>query len=113
MRLGMISGVMLPPALLASALDWLASHTHGRFGVNFLMPFLDRGSVAVAAERARVVEFFYGTPETGLVDVVHSGGALASWQVGSVGEAVAAARAGCDFVVVTCWHSSDQLLLRG
>jgi nitronate monooxygenase len=46
-----------------------------------------------------VVEFFYGEPDAALVDAVHAGGALAFWQVGSVEEAVAAARAGCDAVV--------------
>jgi NAD(P)H-dependent flavin oxidoreductase YrpB (nitropropane dioxygenase family) len=33
------------------------------------------------------------------VNTVHEGGALASWQVGSCAEAIAAERAGCDFVV--------------
>jgi hypothetical protein len=30
-----------------------------------------------------VVEFFYGDPDASLVEIVHAGGALASWQVGS------------------------------
>ena len=97
--LGMLGGVMLPPQVLAGMLDDLAARTRGAFGVNFLMPFLDRDAVPVAATRARVVEFFYGEPEVGLVETVHAGGALACWQVGSLGEAVAAARAGCDLVV--------------
>ncbi len=69
------------------------------FGVNFLMPFVDAEAVRVAASRARVVEFFYGDPDEELVSLVHDGGALAAWQVGSSGEAQAAAAAGCDFVV--------------
>jgi len=97
--LGMLGGVMLPPQVLAGMLDDLAARTRGAFGVNFLMPFLDRDAVPVAATRARVVEFFYGEPEAALVDAVHAGGALACWQVGSLGEAVAAARAGCDLIV--------------
>jgi NAD(P)H-dependent flavin oxidoreductase YrpB (nitropropane dioxygenase family) len=63
------------------------------------MPFLDRDAVAVASTRARVAEFFYAEPDATLVDIVHTRGALACWQVGSVEEAVAATRAGCDFVI--------------
>jgi NAD(P)H-dependent flavin oxidoreductase YrpB (nitropropane dioxygenase family) len=97
--LGMLGGVMLPPPVLAGMLDDLAARTRGAFGVNFLMPVLDRDAVPVAATRARVVEFFYGEPEAALVDAVHAGGALTCWQVGSLGEAIAAARAGCDLIV--------------
>lgn len=97
--LGMLGGVMVPPPALAETLDALAARTTGTFGVNFLMPFLDRDAVAVAATRARLVEFFYGEPDEGLVDAVHAGGALACWQVGSVQEAIAAEGAGCDLVV--------------
>ena len=72
----------------------------GAIGVNFLMPFLGEvAAVEVAANRARVVEFFYGDPDAALVGAVHNGGALASWQVGSTAEARAAVEAGCDFVV--------------
>ncbi len=88
------------PSRLARVLDDLSSRTEGAFGVNFLMPFIDRNSVEVAAHRARVVEFFYGNPDEQLVSVAHSGGALASWQVGSVGEAQAAIDIGCDLIVV-------------
>jgi nitronate monooxygenase len=97
--LGMLGGVMVPPPVLAGMLDDLAARTRGAFGVSFLMPFLDRDAVPIAATRARVVEFFYGEPEAALVEAVHAGEALACWQVGSLGEAVAAARAGCDLVV--------------
>jgi nitronate monooxygenase len=99
-----MGGVAMPPLVLPSPvlggmLDDLAARTRGAFGVSFLMPFLDRDAVPIAATRARVVEFFYGKPEAALVEAVHAGGALACWQVGSLGEAVAAARAGCDLVV--------------
>ena len=97
--LGMVGGAGVPPPVLAEMLDAVAARTRGVFGVNFLMPFLDREAVAVAAARARVVEFFYGDPDPTLVDAVHAGGALACWQVGSVDEAVAACGAGCDVVV--------------
>jgi nitronate monooxygenase len=72
------------------------------FGVNFLMPFLDRSNlsdVELAARRGRLVEFFFDTPDLSLVGLVHAGGALAGWQVGSVAEAKQAVDAGCDLII--------------
>jgi nitronate monooxygenase len=97
--LGMLGGVMQPAATLASELEDACRDGGGPIGVNFLMPFLDREAVEAVAERARVVEFFYGEPEAGLVGKAHTGGALAAWQVGGAHEAKAAEAAGCDFVV--------------
>src|SRR5262249_43622497 len=106
--LGMLRAALVPPRVLAGALEDLAKRTDGAFGVNFLMPFLDRDAVAVAATRSRVVEFFYAEPDPALVEIVHAGGALACWQVGSVEEAVAAARAGCDLVVAQGAEAGGQ-----
>jgi nitronate monooxygenase len=97
--LGMVGGVMVPAELLARQLEEASARTVGPIGVNFLMPFLDRDAVEAAAGRCRVVEFFYDDPDASLIEVVHAGGALACWQVGSADEAVAAADAGCDLVV--------------
>jgi NAD(P)H-dependent flavin oxidoreductase YrpB (nitropropane dioxygenase family) len=52
----------------------------------------------MAARRARVVDFFWGDPDPDLVEQVHAEGALASWQIGSVREAIRAEKAGCDFI---------------
>ncbi len=95
---GMLAGVMAPAPVLSQMLDGMRAQTKGVFGVNFLMPFLDRDAVRVAAAKANIVEFFYGDPDPSLVEMVHRGGALAGWQVGSLGEALAAQAAGCDFV---------------
>jgi NAD(P)H-dependent flavin oxidoreductase YrpB (nitropropane dioxygenase family) len=54
----------------------------------------------LAAADAQVVDVFWGDPDPAVVDRIHAGGALAFWQVGSVGEALAAADAGSDVVVV-------------
>jgi nitronate monooxygenase len=97
--LAMLSGTRLPPAVLAQTLDMVSSRTPAPLGVNFLMPFLNKDSLLVAAARAKVVEFFFGEPDAALVDMVHAGGALACWQIGSTDEALAAVRAGCDLVV--------------
>jgi NAD(P)H-dependent flavin oxidoreductase YrpB (nitropropane dioxygenase family) len=97
--LGMIGVALLSARATAAVLDRLASLARGPFGVNFLMPFLDRDALAAASSRVRVVEFFYGEPERELVEIAHRGGALVCWQVGSRAEALAAQSAGCDLVV--------------
>jgi nitronate monooxygenase len=93
---GTIAPHSLPPRLLEPLLDRLGP---GVIGFNVLIPFLQIQAVEVAASRLRYVEFFYGEPDSALVALVHGHGALAAWQVGSVAEAEAAERAGCDFVI--------------
>jgi NAD(P)H-dependent flavin oxidoreductase YrpB (nitropropane dioxygenase family) len=88
-----------PSPVVAQELDALYKRTRGVIGFNQLMPFLDRDSVAEAAGPVRVVEFFYAQPDAQLIELAHRGGALVSWQVGSVEEAKGAERAGCDLVV--------------
>jgi NAD(P)H-dependent flavin oxidoreductase YrpB (nitropropane dioxygenase family) len=97
--LAMIGLPLVPPTLVAATLDQLAQRTRGVVGINFLLPFFDRAALDAAADRARVVEFFYGDPDPDLVRAAHAGGALVSWQVGSADEARAAVDAGCDLVV--------------
>ena len=80
-------------------LDRLAPLTSKPFGINQLIPYLDRGVLDLAAHRARVIDFFWGDPDPILVRVAHDAGALASWQIGSTSEAVAAEAAGCDFII--------------
>lgn len=94
---GMLSGANGAEAL-AMQLD--AVPLDLSVGVNFLIPFLDRAAVEDAAGRSALVEFFWGVPDVSLVDLVHSGGARACWQVGSTDEARAAVNAGCDVIVV-------------
>lgn len=83
-------------------LDEIARADAGPFGVNFVPPLgqtEDPGEIELAASRARLVEFFYDDPDPALVALVHEGGALAGWQVGSAEEAKRAVDAGCDLVV--------------
>lgn len=85
-------------------IDEVQALTDRPFGVNFLvapehLERTDPGCFALAARRARVVDFYYGRPDPALVAAVHEQGALASWQVGSREEAVAAAAAGADLVI--------------
>jgi nitronate monooxygenase len=98
---GMVPAQMLPAEALEALLDDLAGRTSGVVGVTFLLPFgADPACVEVAAAKAALVDFYYDDPDPDLVDRAHRGGALASWQVGSAAEALAAADAGCDLVTV-------------
>jgi nitronate monooxygenase len=101
--LGMVSVTGDPPDVVAAQLDQARQLSAGPIGAHFFMLMTDRASapesVAVAAERAPVVDFFYADPDPNLVEIVHAAGALASWQIGSEEEARAAADAGCDFVI--------------
>jgi len=101
--LGMVSVTGDPPEIVAAQLDQARRLSAGPIGAHFFMLMVDRDSapesVAAAAERAPVVDFFYAEPDPALVRIVHAAGALASWQIGSVEEARAAADAGCDFLI--------------
>jgi nitronate monooxygenase len=101
--LGMVSVTGNPPEIVAAELDEARRLSAGPIGAHFFMLVVDPASapesVAAAAERAPVVDFFYADPDPALVDIVHAAGALASWQIGSVEEARAAVDAGCDFVI--------------
>lgn len=99
--LGMLSGVMLTAEQLEATFAELQPNTTGSIGVNFLIPFLeDEAVVDVAAKHSRLVDFFYGDPDAGLVQRVHDGGALVGWQVGSLKEAILAQEVGCDLVIL-------------
>ena len=102
--LGSVSSYGISPELVASLLDEATRATTGPVCANFInMGHHDAGkvreAVAVAAEHAPVVDFFYSDPDPALVGIVHRHRALACWQVGSVDEARAAADAGCDFII--------------
>jgi NAD(P)H-dependent flavin oxidoreductase YrpB (nitropropane dioxygenase family) len=98
--MGMVAPHLAPPDVVASILDATSAAAPGPIGINFLMPFVDRPTVEVAATRVRVVDFYHGTVDGSLVDLVHQGGALAGWQVGSVDDARAAVDAGCELIIV-------------
>ena len=89
------------PTPLAERITRLEQAQVGPIGVNFVLHTRgpgDRAEIELAASRARLVEFFWADPDPALVELVHGGGALAGWQVGSVAEAERAAEAGCDLI---------------
>jgi len=95
----MLGVTNFPLPVLSALLDALDRRGLRQFGVNVLIPFADRECVKLASQRAPLVDFYLGHPDREFVDIAHSGGALAAWQVTSVEEAVAAAEAGCDLVI--------------
>jgi len=101
--LGTVPVYGYPAAVIADMLDVLRRQTTKPIGANFVMRFVKPAEaeecIAAAARRVRVVDFFYSDPDPALVEIVHREGALASWQVGSREEAVAAVEAGCDFII--------------
>jgi nitronate monooxygenase len=97
---GTLSALMLPVDQVVQLVDAASRRTSGVLAVNFLTEDVDEQAVAAAAERARLVDFFWLRPRPALVELVHRAGSLASWQVGSVAEARAAEDAGCDVVTV-------------
>src|SRR2546422_8349205 len=113
--LGMVYAGSFDPNQMTEVFEDMRRRTSGVFGANFLIPeaFVSdlneiREQVETASKLVKVVEFFYRQPDPSLVDLVHSGGALASWQVGSNEEAVAAAEAGCDMIVAQGVEAGGQ-----
>ena len=96
---GSITALGMPVAFLEGLLADIAGRTTGAVAVNFLTEQLDRDALAVAASRARVLDFFWVAPSAELVEIGHAGGALVSWQVGSLDQAKAAVDAGADIIV--------------
>jgi nitronate monooxygenase len=109
---GMYPALALPPAAIGPVLDALGDRTRA-FGVNFLVPFMDRASLELAVQRAPYIDFFLGDPDPALVEIVHAGGAMCGWQVESDREARAAAAAGCDVVIAKAWESGGRKRLEG
>jgi len=113
--LGMVSvyGDGYTPDVVAQLLDSAQQQTTGVIGANFLLPGVDPDlageCVAAAARSARVVDFFWGEPDSALVQIVHAAGALACWQVGSREEALAAADVGCDFIIAQCIEAGGHV----
>jgi nitronate monooxygenase len=85
---------------MTRALDLAAG---GAVGMGFFGQWVgaDLATFEAAAARLRVVEVFWTDPDADLVQRARRAGpALVAWQVGSVDGALAAADAGCDFVIV-------------
>lgn len=96
---GMLAALTTPASELEPVLEELAAEAGRAWGVNVIVPMTPRETVELAARRAPLVDFHQGDPDPRLVELVHDGAALASWQVGTAREARAAQDVGCDLVV--------------
>ena len=92
--------VGVAPRELAAWLDEGLDAGAGVLAVNFITDQVDPVAVGVAGARARIVDFYWNTPDPRLVDAAHEAGALVNWQVGSLSDAVLAVEAGADLVTV-------------
>ena len=108
----MYPGLALPPQALAPVLDQLAEATPA-FGVNFIVPVMDRESLELAAQRAPYIDFFLSLPDAALVEVVHAADAVCGWQVESGDEARAAEAAGADVVIAKGLESGGRKRIEG
>lgn len=97
--LGLITLARAPLDVVEQRLERIQELTSKPFGVNLLIPYMDLEILELAVRAARVIDFFWGAPDPALVSRVHEAGALASWQVGSADEGLAAEAAGCDFII--------------
>jgi len=83
-------------------------------GVNFLVPFIRSATdVTEAGRGAAVVEFFFGQPDSALVQAGRDVAPVVGWQVGSVEEAHAAVGAGCDYVALQGTEAGGHVRGRG
>jgi len=106
---GTITALGIPAAHLDGMLAEMANRTSGVLAANFLTAGLDRDALAAAAERVRLIDFFWVDPDPALIDAAHAGGALVSWQVGSAEEAQAAVAAGADVIAAQGTEAGGHL----
>src|SRR5262245_1421995 len=111
---GMFPAAFLQAPFLERVIDDLNDRTRA-YGINFVGVFLDRECLELAADKAPLVDVFIAAPDVDIVDRIHAGGALASWQVSDAEQARAAEAAGCDLLVVqgveAGGHPTGQLAL--
>src|SRR5437870_124237 len=77
--LGQLTFAGTSPEIAEERLERTRELTQKPFGVNVLIPFLDRTILEMAVRKARVIDFFWGDPDPQLVRYAHEAGALASW----------------------------------
>jgi NAD(P)H-dependent flavin oxidoreductase YrpB (nitropropane dioxygenase family) len=97
---------MHTPETLAPLLDALEPP----FGVNFIVPVMNREAAELACERAPYVDFFLAEPDADLVALVSG---VCGWQVETAEEARAAEAAGCDVVIVKGLESGGRKRVEG
>jgi NAD(P)H-dependent flavin oxidoreductase YrpB (nitropropane dioxygenase family) len=103
--LGMLAMGRADAASAQRQIDDVLALTDRPVGAGFLVLFLDRDALDVAAAALPVVELFWGWPTAALVP----SGAITGWQVGSVDEARAAVDAGCAYVIAQGFEAGGHV----
>ena len=93
--LGMLAMGRSGADVASRQIDDVLALTNRPVGAGFIVLFLDRDARAMAVERLRIVEMFWGWPDPALV----LPDSITGWQVGTVDEAMAAVDAGCAYVI--------------
>lgn len=94
------TGGALPAELVRALIEETRARTAAPFGANIILPLSDGSDVAACLEaRVPVLVLFWGDPQPFVADA-HGRGLWVVSQVGSADEAVAAADAGVDAVIV-------------
>ena len=99
--IGALAGTLLSPETLGAAIDTLRDGTSGAFHVNLLTCFPYDLHVEICADKqVPIVSFHWGLPVADAIERLLGAGVSVWAQVGTVEDAVAAADAGCDAIVV-------------
>jgi NAD(P)H-dependent flavin oxidoreductase YrpB (nitropropane dioxygenase family) len=97
--LGVLGTAGLPTKFVRQQIARLRELSSRPFGVNLVLPLLRRGAIEVCMdEKVPVLVLFWGDVESIIADA-HREGTKVFVQVGSPGEAIAAAQAGADGVI--------------
>jgi NAD(P)H-dependent flavin oxidoreductase YrpB (nitropropane dioxygenase family) len=98
--LGTLAGSWTPAGELGEQVRSLRALSNEPFCVNLVLPFQQRERLVVALEAgARIVSLSWGV-DAGLIGLARDSDAFVLVQVGTVDEAMAAARAGADALIV-------------
>ena len=96
---GILQAQLDPPAHLREEIRRLRALTSSPFAVNFVLHFPHEDGIRVCIEeRVAALSLFWGDP-TPFIEPAHRAGVSIIVQVGSVGDAVRAARAGADVII--------------
>ncbi|HET6934211.1 MAG TPA: nitronate monooxygenase [Candidatus Angelobacter sp.] len=97
--LGILQAQLLSPELFREELRLVRKLTRSPFGVNFLLPFPCEHLLEICLEeKVGMISFFWGDPGP-YIERIHAAGAKVIHQVGTVPEAVNAAKAGVDVII--------------
>lgn len=98
--IGSIGVGPLPPAAVRSLIQEMKKETDRPFNINFITLFTSREHIQVCIdEQPPIVSFHFGHPPREFIDLLHQANIKVWEQVGSVDNAVKAAKDGVDLII--------------